>query len=912
MALTAGARFGAYEITSALGAGGMGEVYRARDTKLGRDVAIKVLLESVAGDRDRLVRFHREAQVLATLNHPNIAAIYGLEERVEGSADASTALVMELVDGPTLADRIAHGPIPIDEALPIARQIAEALEAAHELGIIHRDLKPANIKLRPDGTVKVLDFGLAKFAADGPGASGGSGGAAHSPTMSIAATRAGVILGTAAYMAPEQARGRAVDKRADVWAFGVVLYEMLTGRAAFAGDDISDILASVLKFEPEWSHLPVDTPPAIRRLLKRSLAKDPKLRLRECGSAIVDIQEALTHQPPESAPPLAAASTPRLPVLLLMAASALIIAVTAAATWALSSARATPKPELVRRLTITLPESDEMVPNTGRLITISPDGRTLVYRARRGEGRPQLFRRSIDQFEATALPGSEGYSSGPISPDGAWLGTVSDRSVKKLLLAGGGAGQTLFEFPNAGAPRGFSWSSSDHILWAYATRSGSTLMRIPANGGEATEVFKTKGDVIAILPESVPGANAILYTHFKTTLSGMNPNVETGEVHVLKLDTAEDKLVVPNASAGRVLSTGHLVFTRASTLWAVPFDSIRLEAVGTPVPVLEGIRAEGATQFDISNEGTLAYVAGTAEAERSLAFVRRDGTIDRLAAPERQYLDVALSPDQTRVATQIGINDDADVWVVEVARGTLTRVTSEPGFEGNMLWSPDGASVVYASNRGERWTVSRKAADGTGQPEQLAVIDKATRVRPRTWTADGSTLLVEVDDDIGGINVKEKGEWKPLIQTSAQEREPAISPDGRWIAYATNDAKTTEIYLQSFPRLGERRPVSIGGGSYPTWSRDGRHIFYPLGGPPTKVMRVSVETGRDGRVTIGKPESFVDWNFYSRAGSYRIYDVAADGQSLLVILRSSDTAWTRQINVVTNWFEELRRLVPVK
>ncbi len=903
MTLTPGTRLGPYEVTDLIGVGGMGEVYRATDTNLKRQVAIKVLPASVAADADRLARFQREAEVLAALNHPHIAAIYGLEK-----SGATIALVMELVEGPTLADRIAQGAIPLDEALPIAKQIAEALEAAHEQGIIHRDLKPANIKVRPDGTVKVLDFGLAK-AIDLAGPS--SAGAMNSPTISLHATHAGMILGTAAYMAPEQAKGRPVDKRADVWSFGVVLYEMLTGTRAFPGEDVSDTLATVLKFEPDWTRLPADTPPAIHRLLKRCLVKDPKLRLRECGSALVDIHEALSEaDPSQSGAPsmvVTPAAIPRRSMLPVLAAAAALTAVVAVATWAVARNQATPDPQPTRRFTITLPPSDVLPASLGSLLAISPDGRTLVYRARRGTTSTQLFRRPLDQFEGVAIAGTEGGYDPFFSFDGQWLGFNAEGSLKKVALVGG----PPLTVAAVDSFRGANWGSDGRIVFGIQA-PGGRLMQAGASGGDATELFKIDGSRQAWYPQVLPGGKAVLFTLTEST-------PDTGELHLLEVDTGAHRTILPNAAAGRVLPTGHLVFVRSGALWAVPFDLGRLEAVGTPVPVVEGVRVEGggAVQYAVADDGSLAYIPGTAASNvgRRLMFVGRDGTSETLTVPARDYLDLALSPDQTRVAVQIADGANADVWVAEIARGTLTRVTSDAGFDGSPLWSPDGKAVVYASSRDQQWMLHRKAADGTGEADVLATFAKGVgRVRLYSWSRDGTTLVVEVDSDIGVVPTGGKGQWKPLIRTSAFEGQPAVSPDGRWVAYQSNESGSGEVYLQRFPALGDRRAISTGGGHMPTWSRDGSELFYLRGVPPNAVMHVTVRTAPDGRADIGKPEVVTDFRFYSVRAARRIYDVSTDGKRLLVLTRGEEGTNTeaRQIHVVLNWFEELKRLVPLK
>jgi hypothetical protein len=908
MSLAPGSRVGAYEITGLLGAGGMGEVYRARDSKLKRDVAIKVLPADVASDRERLARFQREAEVLASLNHPHIAHIYGIEDGTpEGVPyERFTALIMELVEGEDLSQRIARGPIPIDEALPIARQIAEALEAAHEQGVIHRDLKPANIKVRPDGTVKVLDFGLAKALDPSSGLRApGSTHLANSPTITSPMTMHGLILGTAAYMAPEQAKGRTVDKRADVWAFGVVLYEMLTGAKAFPGEDISDTLATLLKFDPDWKLLPPDTPPSIRRLLKRCLTKEPKLRLRECGSAIADIQDAMSG---DDATMIAGSSadggkaTGRGQRWLLPALATSLVALAAVTAWALWGNRAPDAPQPTRRFTITLPEPLILPRGQGTQLALSADGRTLIYRGTVGEKAPQMFRRSIDQFEGIAIPGTENAREPFIfSPDGQWVAFRVEDTLRKVALAGGPP-QALIT--NANLARGGSWGADGRIILGQEVQGGG-LIAVPAAGGEPTLLLKIEGQR-TWYPHLLPGGKAVLFT--------VTQNIQdSADVHVLKLDSGEQRMVLRDARAGRLLPSGHLVFVRSGALWAVPFDLDRLEPIGDPTPVVTGVRVEagGAVQYAVSDEGTLAYIPGTlAQADdKTLVLAGPDGASQSLGAPPRDYQDLALSPDETRVAVQVDAAVDADIWVVELARGTVTRVTNEPGFDGSPLWSLDGKSIVYGSSRDDRWTLHRKSADGTGAAALLASFEKVTRARPYSWSSDGG-LLVEVGEDIFAVPVDGKGQPRLLIKSAVK---PMVSPDGRWIAYGSLETGQAQVYLQSFPALGERRVASVGVGHSASWSRDGRTLFYLRGGPPNAIMRVSFQANQAGRVDIGTPEVLAPFRYDSRLRSYRAYEVLADGKRVLVIARegTGDTSSVRDIHVVLNWFEELKRLVPL-
>ena len=608
MALTVGDRLGPYSVTAQIGAGGMGEVWRARDTKLDRDVALKVLPDAFTSDPDRLARFEREAKVLASLNHPNIGHIYGLEE-----AEGTKALVLELVEGPTLADRIAEGPIPIDEALPIAKQIAEALEAAHEQGIIHRDLKPANVKVKADGTVKVLDFGLAK--AFQPEASGAS--ASESPTISLtaAATQMGMVIGTAAYMSPEQAKGKPVDKRADVWALGAVLFEMLTGQKAFAGDDVSDTLATVLKFDPDWEALPADTPAAVERLLRRSLVKDTRLRLRDAGNAIIELHES------ETAPRLNAAPSPPAPRLQVwqrpvagLGIVALTALITGIAVWSLT--RPVPEPATVTRFPLILPVGD--IINSGDGMTLSPDGTTLVYAASR-DGVQQLFARSRDQVMPRPLPGTEDAVYPFLSPNGEWVGFFAGSALKKVALAGGPP-VTLCE---VGVRRGATWGPGDTIVFSSSDAPG--LMQVSVAGGEPRALTTPADDEEQhYWPSFVPGKNAVVYT--------AEPQGAPSDkrAQVVSLETGESSTLVQGSGATATRS-GHLVFAREASLWALPFNANELTITGEPAPLVEGVQVNPGgnwAHYATADDGTLVYlptVGAIQAAELQLVWVDRQG-----------------------------------------------------------------------------------------------------------------------------------------------------------------------------------------------------------------------------------------------------------------------------------------------
>ena len=653
MPLTVGSRIAHYDVTALIGEGGMGQVYQATDTKLNRQVALKILPEAFATDPDRLARFQREAQVLASLNHPNIAQIHGIEEQ-----DDTRALVLELVEGPTLADRISNGPIPLDEALPIAKQIAEALEAAHEAGVIHRDLKPANIKVRDDGTVKVLDFGLAKALDASP-----AGDPSESPTLTAAATQMGVIMGTAAYMSPEQARGKPVDKRADVWAFGAVLYEMLTGRKAFPGDDISDTLATVLKFEPDWDALRADTPSSVRRLLRRCLSKDVKLRLRDAGDAVLELLQAQTEGPIDETKPTSA-TAPRVRSTQAAVALAVVLVVAGGLlSWNLADeGRVESAP--VSRFAIRLPLDVSVLGSGSAVAAISRDGRTLVYIGNNG----QLFRRSLDRLESVPISGTEGADTPFFSPDGEWIGFASNGQLRKVSIVGGPP-ITLCSLP--GGMRGASWGSDDQIVFSM---DNVGLLRVPAVGGTPeilTEPNREAGEMFHLRPHVLPESNAVLFT----TWLG---STDLSKVEVLLLDTGERRTLVNGNNAHYTL-TGHIVFARSDSLWAVPFDVERLDVLGQPVPVLEGVRigASQAPQFALSASGTLTYVPNTGPLASTLAWIDRNGRETALNLPSRDYLFARLSPDGERVVLVVrNPPDRPHLWISEVGRNTLTRLTS--------------------------------------------------------------------------------------------------------------------------------------------------------------------------------------------------------------------------------------------
>ena len=903
MALEIGSRLGHYDVTALIGEGGMGQVYQATDTKLNRQVALKILPEAFASDPDRLARFQREAQVLASLNHPGIAAIYGLEE-----SDGARALVLELVEGPTLADRISQGPIPVDEALPIAKQIAEALEAAHEAGVIHRDLKPANIKVRQDGTVKVLDFGLAKALDTTP-----EGDPSQSPTLTAAATQMGVILGTAAYMSPEQARGLPVDKRADVWAFGVVLYEMLTGKRPFQGEDVSLTLASVMKSDVNVTVLPADLPETLRTVIRQCLQKDPKRRIRDVGDVSLAMEGAF-----ETAVSAAAelGATPQVrvwqrPVTLVTALLASLM-IGGAATWSFTR----PAPPRVARFDVS-PLDEIHISNFSRDVAVSPDGQHVAFvtGGTPGAGGEQIHLRALDQLTSTVLASESGVLNPFFSPDSQQVGYYQDGNpsgVLKRVAVQGGPASTIAELPSTLS--GASWGADDTIVFG----TYGPLWRVAAVGGEPEQLTTPdaeQGELDHSWPEILPGGEAVLFSMRKDP-------VEDSQIAVLSLTTGEQTIVV-RGSHPRYVPTGHVVYGVDGNLWAVPFDLDRLEAVGDAVPVVEGVltKGSGSASFDLATDGTLVYVVGQgfARAESSLVWVDHEGEETLTSVPPRQYADLSLSPDGTRAAVQIGFGADADVWVAELDRGTLVPLTSSPATDRNPVWSPDGNQIAFASNRAGSWEVLLRAPDGTGEATVLATFDdEVQEVVPWRWSPDGSTLLTTVQDatshDIGTIPSDGSGTWEPLLQSENGEQQPAIAPNGQWIAYTSNESGDYEIYLQRYPELDDKRAVSIGGGTLPVWSPGGRELLYGRGGPPTAIMRVAVDPAEDDPsvLVFGAPEFLFEYIYRAHPFS-KTYPLHPDGQRFLMIKpegASSAGDTSGQIILVQNWFEELTRLVP--
>lgn len=908
-----GQRVGRYDVLSVLGEGGMGRVYRARDTELGRDVAIKVLPAAFVADRDRLARFEREARMLASLNHPNIAAIYGVEP-LEGGR----ALILELIEGETLAQRMvkrgarSKSGLPLDEAVAIAKQIAVALHAAHEQGIVHRDLKPANIHLRPDGLVKVLDFGLAK-ALD---RSGAGTDATHAPTIATATSEAGMVMGTPGYMAPEQARGDVVDQRADVWAFGCVLFEMVGGQQAFGRPTITDTLLAVLTTEPDWACLPPDR----RRLtpvLKRCLRKDPTERFQAIGDVRLLLDD-LTSNSHDDQPGAGRSAAPGWGVprtirgAAVLVGTALVTAlVTAFATWSIlrRSPERLDSAATVARLQILPAAAQRLaVEESERNIAISPDGRYLVYRS---GSPPHLIVRAVGSLESRRLESTEAADDPFFSPDGRWVGFFTGTTLKKVQLAGGSA----ISICASSYPRGASWTRDGHIVFATQDVTKG-LQRVSADGGEPTVLTTpdtAAGERAHRQPSVLPDGRGILFTILPSNPSDV-PNIA-----VLQLDSGRIKTVIQGGSHAEYVEGGFIVYAAGSRLLAVPFDLDALEARGAPVPVIEDLRTgrNYSADYALSSQGTLAYIPVRPSGPlNTLVWIDRNGGETATGAPPRRYAGPRLSPDGSRIAVA-ALDQNRDVYVFDLRRQTLRQLTFDPALDEYPIWTPDGMRIVFASARTGSSNLAPnlyvQAADGTGPVERLT--ESRNDQRP-AWVGSGEMGIVatEIAPDTAGDVVWFPGSllgrpaqgrpWlssEPLVRTRGIDYNPAVSPDGRYLAYQSNESGQEEIYVRPFPRVNSARwLVAPGGGTHPAWSRNGQELYYV--DASNSLMAVPVEHS-DTALTFGTPARLFA---FARGGPYGIrrYDPAADGRFIAVKPLSSDTT-PDHIVVVFNWLRDL-------
>jgi eukaryotic-like serine/threonine-protein kinase len=892
MLLGPGAGLGPYEILSAIGAGGMGEVYRARDTRLKREVALKILPATFATDPGRLARFQREAEVLATLNHPNIAAIYGLEggpteagpyvtERAEptvggGFRRPMQALVMELVEGETLAERIARGAIPVADAVSVAKQMAEALEAAHERGIIHRDLKPANIKVRSDGTVKVLDFGLAKLTdpndPNDPTDPTVANRFSISPTITSPAlmTGVGVLLGTAAYMSPEQAKGRPADKRSDIWAFGCVLYEMLTGQRAFPGDDVSETLAGVIKSEPDWDAVPNNTPASIRRLLRRCLQKDPRRRLRDAGDARIELEE-----PPDAQQ--IAVGPSRLWRGRAAIALAVLVATIAVAIRFLSAPPSAPAVVF-----------DVGPPPGGRIDIgepLSPDGRMVAFIAAGETGPSQIWVRPLDSTTPRLIPGTEQAQRPFWSPDSQWIGYFAQGKLAKVQISGG----PPLVIANEGSRDG-AWSPEDVIL--VGGQRGKPLLRVSAGGGQATPVTELRANEISHdYPDFLPDGRHFLFMARGTTLA-------EAALYVGSLDSKDRHLLSGINSGARYSPTGHVLFVRDNTLMAQTFDVRRFELSGSPFPVARDVPGPVAP-FSTSSNGALAYLSGATASNSELTWFDRTGKPLGRVASRGAYSMQALSPDDNYVAFS---NAAADIWVLDIGKGVASRVTSDPASDFFPVWSPDGRRIAFSSNRGGTSNLYERTFGVVGE-DKLLLKSNGPDANARDWSPDGNYLLYNAAGDIWALPMA--GNEKPMrvTETSFAELNPVLSPDARWMAYSTDETGEDQIYIQSFPQPGVRQQVSGTGGFQPRWSRDGKELFYIR--PDFMLMSVSVKA-LDARLDVSAPVPLFRKQLavLGPIATQRSYSVSADGRFLMNV---SPDDLARPITVVLNWASTLKK-----
>jgi eukaryotic-like serine/threonine-protein kinase len=898
MPLSPGTRVGNYEVVSKIGSGGMGEVYRGRDTRLNREVALKTLPDSLKRDPDRIARFEREAQTLAALNHPNIAIIHGVED-----TGNDRALVMELVEGPTLAELLAGGRLPSDDARKIALQMADALEAAHEQGVIHRDLKPANIKVRPDGTVKVLDFGLAKVFGPGVDSQAQLG---NSPTITAPMmTSAGVVLGTAAYMSPEQARGRAVDKRGDIWAFGCVLYEMLAGRPAFDGDNVTDILAAVVQREPDWSLLPPDAPAAMTSVIRRCLEKNPRERLRDIGDARLELRSDGAVIDPGSRP------APRSVRPVGVAAVAFVAGLVAAGllfyAWVASRSSASAGANRPMRVTLSPPSGVTLsTASRGSSVALSPDGRRLVFVGQEGGGPPRLYLRELDRFEAVAIAETDGAATPFFSPDGTWVGFFADGRLKKVSLAGGAP----LALAKVLSERGHAWLRDDSIIVTPASNAG--MMRLPSGGTGRGEPFTSlnQGELSHRWPSQLPDASAVLFSIWNDTgwdlaqIAAQRPG-------------SQQRIVVLEAGGGypRYLhdpsrGSGYLVYARAEGLLAARFDPSTLTLTGAPVPVVDAVLTNnsGGAHFDLARDGTLVYIPGTnGENKRELAWVTREGQRSpavRIPGAGRFY---SLDPTGKRVL-RVNAVGQRDLWMEDLERGTSTRLMSGEGwFTG--IWSPDADWVVYPKGF-PMSNLYRVRARADSPEERLTTGSR--RQLPTSISPDGTMLVYEegnptTGSDIWVMRLPAPGtaaapppEARPLVSTRAAELQGRISADGRWLAYQSNESGRFEVYIRSFPDGDQTTQVSNAGGLSPVWSRKGTDLFYrSMSG---SVMLAAVTSAPALAVSASRP-------LFDARGYETMFDVAPDNQRFLMMPVVASEAAGGQIHVILNFLEELRQRV---
>jgi len=920
LSLSRGATLGNYEVSVLLGKGGMGEVWRASDTRLGRDVAIKTLPPEFSEDVDRLSRFEREAKVLASLNHPHIAGIYGLE-----AAAGTRFLVLELVDGETIADLLKRGPLSMPEALRLSLQIAEAIEAAHEKGIVHRDLKPANIKVTADGKAKVLDFGLAKaWQAE-------AGDVANSPTLSMAATAQGIILGTAAYMAPEQARGQTVDHRADIWAFGCVLFEMITGRPTFRGDLVSDILASVLVREPEFAELPPTIAPRLKEALQRCLEKNPKRRWQAIGDLRVELERILANPNEGLTPAASVASPPRAGVKAALPYAAAAAIVAAATAWTLKPAPA-PEPRPLVRFEFEVPTNptNPGFRGTGRpVLAFSPDGRHVAYNTPTG-----VFLRAMDTLTSRLVPGTESGLTTPFfSPDGQWLAFWSNEAtaLQKIAISGG-ARVTIGPAVN---PFGATWGRDGQILFGQP----EGIKRVSANGGSSELVIAIKSGDVVHGPSLMPDGKTILYT--LTRVAGAT-RWDQAEV-IAQEPGGQPKVLIRGGSDARWVPTGHLVYAVGNVLYAIAFDPDRLETVGGAVAIVNGVQRAAAAatntasaNYGLSDRGDLVYlnsVTAAATPESTLGIADRNGGLRLLDIPKANYRNPRVSPNGRSIAVEtITAGGQSVVWVYDLAGTSAIRRLTQEGNNSRPVWTPDGKRIAYGSDREKAHGVYWQLADGSGLPERLTTAEDGSVHYPQSFSPDGKVLSFA---NVRGLGAASWGLW--TMRLDASERKPALfydlpnsnefgaefSLDGKWIAYASNagpDANSPAtrfaIYIQPYPATGVKYEISQTGGAWPIWVPGGRELLYRLNATEGNVPRLNAVAITTQPVPAFTSEKPLPIKGFQPVVNYREYDILPNGHELVMVFPATQAAATAppnpRIHTVLNWVEELKARAPGK
>ena len=903
MAILPGRRLGPYEILSAVGAGGMGEVYKARDTRLDRTVAIKVLPDHFENRSELRERFEREARTIASLNHPHICVLHDI-----GHQDGVDYLVLEYLEGETLAQRLMKGPLPVEQALRYAIEIADALDKAHRKGITHRDLKPGNIMLTKSGT-KLLDFGLAKLRQE---AAPSEVSLSNLSTRDDSITAQGTILGTLQYMAPEQLEGRKdeIDARTDIFAFGVVVYEMATGKKAFEGKSQASLIAAILEREPPpMTTLQPMTPPALDRVVKRCLAKDREDRWQTARDVCDEMKWIATGDSQISSVPIAAAKAARAlgrrGIFIGVGAVLLVAAIASLVTWNLKSTPPTP-PQPVTRMVVNLPPGQQLAGlSKGPAVALTPDGTHLAYVAREG-GTQRIYLRAMNSLESKPIPDTEGAANPFFSPDGQWLGFFASGKLKKVSLNGGGA----LTLADAVEPGGASWSSQGTIFFGAA--STSPLKQVPDTGGVPQPLTSIqRGEGGHRWPDVMPGGKAVLFVAGASAITSNNQ-----QLAIQLVGTGKQHYLIQGGTTPQYASSGHLIFAQRGTLMAVPFDVQRLTAAGAPVPVVDGVLEStvtgaslyGASQYSLSATGSLAYVPGGVQSAQSkLVWVTRNGTEQPMAAPPHAYLNQRLSPDDQRVAATIS-DLETQLWLYDLSRETLTRVTFEAGANNAAQWTPDGKRIAFASNKEGPLSVYWRLADGSGGLEQLTTGEYG-RV-PMSWSPDGKLLaFIEINPttgyDIWVLRMSDR-KAEPFLRTQFNESVPRFSPDGRWLAYISDESGRYEIYVQPYPGPGGKWQISTDGGTEPAWNPNGKELFYRSG---DKMMAVDVTT--QPSFTAGRPHMLFQGPYLPTPLTNPNYDVSRDGQRFLMLKPvESQASEPTQINLVLNWFEELKQKVP--